>query len=489
MEPQILAQQLGAWSKGKGPLQQKLAHALVEAIRQGTVNPGVRLPSERNLARVLALSRTTVVAAYDALRERGWLESRPGSGTWVSERSPALAAARGAAQAGVLAASPLLGLLAHQQEEDLIDFALGTPMPLRELPVELFALPPDEYAVLVRDRMYYPMGMPALRQALAGYYTKAGVPTRPEQILVTNGAQHAIALCASQYLQRGDAALVEDPAYFGALDAFRAAGARIAALPVEADGVRPAILRDRITATAARLVYLTPTFQNPTGAVMPRSARKEVGRIVMELGVPVIDDNTLADLVLEGEIPAPLAAHAPEAAVITTGSLSKLMWPGLRIGWVRAPEPVVERLARVKTATDLGSPLLTQAIAVRLLAAIEEARRLRRLQLKPRRDLMATLLSEHLPEWEFRVPAGGLFFWTKLPGGDAREFAQTALRHGVMILPGPTMSAAEQNARFIRLPFLGEPETLRAGVRRLRTAWRDYQSAGRTERKKTVAIV
>jgi DNA-binding transcriptional MocR family regulator len=490
MNLQTLIGQLGSWSTGKGPLYQKLARALTEAIRNGTVSPGVRLPSERILADALTLSRTSVVAAYDALREEGWLESRSGSGTWVSRRSSMVRAARGAAQAGALAGSPLLGLLAqHDDRDDLIDFALGTPQPLTELSPELFTLPGDEYSTLLRDRLCYPLGLATLRQAIAGYYSKAGLYTKPEQVLVTNGGQHAISLCAASYLQRGDSALIEDPAYFGALDAFRAAGARISSLPVEAAGVPPALLRDRITATSARLVYLTPTFQNPTGTVMPRAARTEVGRIASELGIPVIDDETLADLILEGSAPLPIAADTPDAEVITIGSLSKLIWPGLRVGWLRASEPVIQRLARLKTTQDLCSPLITQAIAVRLIGAIDEARKLRRAQLKPRRDLLVSLLRKHLAEWTFRVPEGGLFLWVKLPSGDARELAQVSLRRGLVILPGPSMSAAEKHSRFLRLPFLAEPETLRTAVDRLSAAWRDYQRTDRPERRQNVAMV
>ena len=489
MDARELIPHLGVWPTGPGPLQHKLARGLVDAITKGAVHPGFRLPSERSLAKALSISRTTVVAAYDALRENGWLESRAGSGTWVSESSPAVAAARGAAQAGALATSPLLGLLAHCTDEDIIDFAMGSPLPLRELPLDLFTLPRDEYAALVHDRLYYPLGLPAARQAVASYYCKAGLPTRPEQVLITNGAQHAIALCAALYLQRGDSVLVEDPAYFGALDAFRVAGARVSPLPVEATGVPIGVLRDRIIATAARLVYLTPTFQNPTGAVMPIAARKEVARIAYELAIPVIDDGALAEMTLGGPPPPLIATYAPSAPVLTIGSMSKLAWPGLRAGWVRATDPIIERLARLKSANDLGSPPLTQAIAVRLLAAIDQIRLLRRRQLKPRRDLMAGLLRESLPDWRFRLPAGGLFLWVKMPAGDSRELAQVALRHGALILPGPAMSAAEQHAPFIRLPFLAEEETLRAGVRRLAAAWRDYQPAGRGARRPSVAMV
>jgi DNA-binding transcriptional MocR family regulator len=388
-----------------------------------------------------------------------------------------------------LVASPLLGLLAHREEDGLIDFALGAPLQLAELPAELFSLPPDQYAALLRDHRYYPLGLPTLRQSVADYYSASGLDTRPEQVLITNGAQFAIALCAASYLQRGDSVLVEDPAYFGALDAFRTAGARLAGLPVGADGIQPSLLRDRIAATAARLVYLTPTFQNPTGAVMPALARKEVGRIAREFGVPVIDDSTFADLSLNGAPPPPLAAYVRDAPVITIGSLSKLLWPGLRVGWLRAAEPVIERLVRLRSALDLGSPLLTQAIAVQLLGALNLARRLRRSQLEPRRDLLASLIHRQLPEWKFRLPAGGFFLWVKLPDGDAREFAQTALRHGVVVLPGPSMSATGAHTRFLRVSFLAEPQTLRAGVGCLSAAWRECRSADRRGPQQSVAIV
>jgi DNA-binding transcriptional MocR family regulator len=489
MTAQEIVTHLGIWSTGSGPLQQKLARGLADCVRKGTVHPGIRLPSERSLAQALSVSRTTVVAAYDALREGGWLESRSGSGTWVCSNSPAVAAARDAARAGALAASPLFGLLAHRDDEDILDFAMGSPLPLRELPLDLFTLPQDEYAALVHDRLYYPLGLPTARQAVASYYRNADLPTQPEQVLITNGAQHAISLCAALYLQRGDSVLVEDPAYFGALDAFRVAGARLSPLQVEAGGVPIGVLRDRIIATAARLVYLTPTFQNPTGVVMPIAARKEAARIASELGIPIIDDGALTELALDGTTPPLIAAYAPSAPILTIGSLSKLAWPGLRFGWVRAPEPIIERLARLKSANDLASPLLTQAIAVRLFGAIDQLRLLRCRQLRLRRDLMAGLLRESLPDWKFRMPAGGLFLWVKLPAGDSREFAQVALRHGILILPGPAMSAAEQHAPHIRLPFLAEDKVLRAGVHRLSVAWRDYQSAGRRDRRTNVAIV
>jgi DNA-binding transcriptional MocR family regulator len=342
---------------------------------------------------------------------------------------------------------------------------------------------------MIRDRYYYPLGIATLRRAVARMYSKGGLATTEEQVIITNGAQSAISLCASLYLQRGDSVLVEDPTYFGALDAFRTADARIAMLPVGPDTVRAALVRERIKSTAPRLIYLTTTFQNPTGGVMPAAARKEVGRAVAESGVPAIDDCTLADLVLDGAPPPPLAAFSAQAPVITIGSLSKLVWPGLRVGWVRAAPSIIERLARLKSSIDLASPLLTQSIAVRIVEEIDQARHLRRQQLRPRRDLLVTLLHQHLPEWTFRVPSGGMFLWVKIPHGDARELAQVALRHGVILLPGPHASAAGGHESFLRLPFVAEPETLRQGVKRISAAWKDYSANERPARDPQVVVV
>jgi DNA-binding transcriptional MocR family regulator len=484
----MLERQLGRWSVGGGPLFRKLAAALMRLIREGVLPPGARLPSERRLAEALTLSRTTVVAAYDLMAEAGWVERHGGSGTRVSATSPVVLAARAAARATAIVSSPLLEVLAHD-DQGLVDFALGAPLPLPGLALDDLALPPEEYAAAAGDTRYHPLGLAALREAIAARCTADGVKTDARQVLVTTGAQQAIHLCAVAYLQRGDTVLVEDPTYFGALDAFRLAGARVASLPAGPRGVDPALLRTRTVASAPRLVYLAPTFQNPTGGVMPPAARERVAALARESGVPVVEDATLADLALDGAAPKPLAAFAPEAPIITIGSLSKVAWPGLRIGWIRAPEALVPTLARTKGVMDLGSPTLTQTVAVRLLAHIDRIRDLRRDQLRPRRDALVRLLRRALPDWRFAVPAGGLFLWLELPAGDAQEFAQVALRRGVVLVPGAVFSPEGRYGRFVRLPFLAEPEVLEAGVDRLRAAWQDYRAAGARRSAAAVALV
>jgi DNA-binding transcriptional MocR family regulator len=477
MDLSVFVGVLASWSTPKGALNRKLALAIQQGIASGAVAPGARLPAERSLARALAISRSTVVSAYAALCDSGWLESRRGSGTYVRAGSRVVHAARESSQARALAASPLFTLMAHDQES-AINLAIGTPYPLR-LPKKSISLAPADEETILCDRLYHPQGLPRLRQAIAARFSRTGLKTSVDQILVTNGAQQAISLIASLYLQRGDTALVEDPTYFGAIEAFRACGARVSSMPVGRDGVSPAILRERMSATAPRLVYLTPTYQNPTGAVMPESSRRAVARLARETGVPVLDDSSLADIVLEGGAPPPIAAFGDPGEVLTAGSISKLIWSGLRAGWIRASPPVIERLARIKTSHDLGSPLWTQAIAAQLIEGLPEAQRLRREELRPRRALLAGLLKKHLPDWTFRIPSGGFFLWVRLPAGDSREVAQVALRHGVVILPGTTMSAAGLHARFVRIPFLADPETLNEGIGRLSAAWREYQHVPR----------
>lgn len=467
-------QQLGGWSGFTGPLHRRLALAVERAIQQGILLPGTPLPAERKLAQALALSRTTVVTAYNTLRAEGWLESRLGSGTWVAAGRAALA--RQNAHRSAVEGTSLINVLLASDSET-IDFAAATPEPLAALPSNLFTVTPEVQRALLSDRYYAPLGLPILKDAIARYYKQLGIPTDAEQVLVTGGAQQAISLVTGLYVQRGDTVLVENPTYFGALQSFRLAGARFAAATVGPRHVEPESLRDRILANGPRLVYLTPTHHNPTGAVMPEAARREIARLPQEFGIPVVEDCTLGDIELTCKAPKPMAAFAQHGEVASIGSLSKLYWAGLRIGWVRASGGVISQLARLKTAADLGSPLLTQVIASQLLSAVEQARALRREQLTTRRDLMTELLGEHLPEWQFSVPVGGLCLWVRLPGYDARHFTQCAARYGVALTPGSMFACDDSYNEFVRIPFLLPDETIATGMLRLKAAWKEFRGS------------
>jgi DNA-binding transcriptional MocR family regulator len=469
---------LDGWRQGTGPLPQRLAAALAAAAERQDLLPGTKLPPERVLAAELGVARTTVSAAYELLQAKGLVHRRQGRGTHVIGTDSAAATMRAAELTTTLQRNVLFRRLG-ECPADAIDL-LGSSAPpsagVRE------ALASAMSAVNVHELAdgggYLPLGYPPLRRALAAHLTAQGLETAEEQILVTGGAQQAISLLASCYVTPGAVVVAEDPTFPGAIDAFRAAGARILTVPVRSAGADVGLLAATLSQAPARLVYLMPTFQNPTGSVMPEPARREIARLSRASGIPVIEDNTLAELALGSPplpTPPPVTAYARESPVILVGSLSKLYWAGLRVGWIRAHRPVIAQLGRVKAVADLGTSLISQAVAVNLLADTERIGKLRRSELISRLDLMHDLLDHRLPEWRWRRPEGGLSVWIQLPDGSSAELAQIARRHGVLIAPGTVMSPTGRFDEYIRLPFDHQPEVLEQGIGRLARAWRAYR--------------
>lgn len=482
MELKDFVQILGAWSNGSKPLYQQLAQAIVKAIAQGDLIAETPLPSERQLAAALAISRSTVVAAYELLQQEQWVESRQGSRTRV-RRQPAqrleLLKTNKIGSNLLLARGPFYDPL-FEETMPPIDMSAGTPGNLTELDPKLFALSETEMAWLLSERGYTALGWSNFRRAIAERYTQMGLSTTESQILVTSGAQQAIALLANAYLQRSDSVIIENPTYFGAIDAFRATGARLLPIQVtQAHGLRLDVFHTLLEANLPRLVYLQPNFQNPTGATLTPQQRRQVVELAAEFNVTIIEDNTLGELGIEREPLLPLAIYAkPESTpVVTIGSMSKLFWAGLRVGWLRAPEPVITRLGRLKVVQDLGSGLLNQVIASHLLPGIDNIKAARRQELYAKRDLLTTLLAKKLPEWEWQAPDGGLFLWVKLPIANGDAYIQMANRFGVTVIPGSTMSVDDSHYSYIRLPFLHSPEIIEEATARLSRAWQAYQSS------------
>ncbi len=486
--PLDFARALGNWSDGEGPAYRRLAGALIAAIRRGETGPGQRLPAERVLARLLSVSRTTVVAAYEILRQEEWVESRQGSGTRVSSGGGSPMDLLPDEGPGSFRGHPVYrGLI--EGSEGTIEF-LGAHLPGADFLAKELASPDRRaLAELTRTPGYLPMGLPALRQAIAAYLSARGLRTSEEQVLVTCGAQQAIAISGAAFLRRGDAVVLENPTYLGAIDIFTYLGARLTPVPVGREGVPVESLREIASRTAPRLIYLMPTFQNPTGALMPERQRRAVARLARDLGVPVVEDNTLADLSLAGDPPPPLASFEPEAPILTVGSLSKLFWGGLRVGWIRASERLLARIARRKIMADLGGSVLSQLAAVRLLARAGQMREIRRREIRERFDWLTRLLAKHLPEWTWTPAAGGLSLWVRLPRGNADQFAQVALRHGVSVVPGSLASPDGGFADHLRLPFVLDREPMEEGVRRLAGAWAAYAASARRERASLDVLV
>ncbi|MFI6599312.1 PLP-dependent aminotransferase family protein [Nonomuraea sp. NPDC050536] len=461
---------LGEWSSAEGPLYRRLTEAFVRAVGSGDLRTGDRLPSERRLADALSVSRATVVAVYDALRGSGLVETRRGSGTRVSgaavvHRVPA----DGRVQGGQ-ATAVIQRLVA--QPPNLISLGQAAEAGGPDLAQALLHLVREDLPGLILDAGYHPAGLPALRAAIAAHHTAHGLPTTPDQVVVTTGATQAVTLSAQLYLGRGSTTIVESPGWPGCLDVLRAAGSQLVGVELDSDGIRIDRLATALAGHRPALLYVMPTYHNPTGTLMSAGRRRRVAELAAEHGVTLLEDSAHAAALAPGQAPPPIAAHPAGATVLTVGSLTKAVWGGLRIGWIRAPQDAVARLARLKALNDLGSPLLDQALAARLLpelpALAPERDRIRRERLAT----ITRLLAEQLPHWRWQEPQGGSVLWIRLPPGtDARIYAQVALRHGAEVIPGATMDPTGAHDNYIRLPCSFAPDTSAELVSRLSTAW------------------
>ena len=491
-----LAQLLASAFHQDGPLYRSLADALKRAIDRGEIPLGTVLPPERTLARSLSVSRATVVAAYDRLKAEGWLQSRRGSGTWV--RSPQAVASPDGVDAVATARLFLSddGLVqrsgpgeSSDDRGDLIDLSVAAVTGSPTVERLLSGATLDQIRTLTAHHGYLPHGLRALRDAVSARFQAMGLPTGPEHVVITTGAHQAISLVARQTLRQGDPVIVESPTFPGALDVFRRFGARTFPLPVDADGARTDVLEELMQRAEPKLLYVSPHFHNPTGAILSEERRVRIGELAAAHGTVVLEDLAMADVALdEQELPPPIAALAPEGtAVHTIGSTAKLFWAGLRVGWIRSPDDWAARMLATKTVADLGTPLVSQLLAVSLLEHADEVLAERRAQLVPRRDLLCELISTLLPEWSFTCPTGGLSLWLTLPHGNADELAEVALRHGVVVVPGPALSVDDGNRRCLRVVFTAREADLREGVRRLVAAWTAY--APTTERSAARLLV
>ena len=462
---------LGAWSDGPGPLHRKLTDALRRVIDVGYVAVDERLPSERDLASRLAVSRSTVVAAYDALRAEGLLASRQGSGTRVCGAGRPTPAAELEHRL-----SPVYRSLLDARD-DLISLACAVfpshPV-VREALREVLE---EEADKLLLHLGYTPAGLPELREAVAEMHTRRGLPTTADQIVITTGAQQAVGLASALFVRPGDHVVVESPSFAGTLDAFRTRGARLACAEViDDDGVDVDAVIAQVRTRQPSAIYVMPSFHNPTGALMAEWRRRKLAELAVAEGVPIIEDNALENAPLDDDdLLPPIAAFAPaDAPILTAGSLSKVAWGGLRIGWLRGPLHLIERVAELKAMHDLGSPLFDQAVAVRIVSRLDELRASQRIRLRQKLDFVGDLLTEHLPDWQWSRPRGGPSVWIRLPLGSAAAFSQVALRYGVEIIPGESMSPASEHRDYVRFPFTAEPPVLEETIRRLTVAWQAY---------------
>ncbi|MFF4754236.1 SCO1417 family MocR-like transcription factor [Streptomyces sp. NPDC002514] len=440
---------------GPGTRRPPAYRALADGVRllvlEGRVPVAARLPAERELALALSVSRTTVAAAYEALRTEGFLESRRGAGSWTAVPAGNPLPARG------------LEPLPPESLGSMIDLgcaALPAPEPwlTRAVQGALEELPP--YA---RTHGDYPAGIPPLRAMIAERYTARGIPTMPEQIMVTTGAMGAIDAICHLFAGRGERIAVESPSYANILQLMRETGARLVPVAM-ADGLAGWDLdrwRQVLREAAPRMAYVVADFHNPTGALADEDQRRRMVDAARSAGTVLVVDETMSELWLDEDLdraalPRPVCGFDPAGStVITVGSASKAFWAGMRIGWVRAAPDVIRSLVAARAYADLGTPVLEQ-LAVNWLFGTggwEQAAALRRSEARENRSALVAAVRRQLPDWEFEVPRGGLTLWVRAGGLSGSRLAEMGERVGVRVPSGPRFGVDGAFEGYVRLPF------------------------------------
>ncbi|MGV9629996.1 aminotransferase-like domain-containing protein [Streptomyces sp. NPDC003487] len=378
-----------------------------------------------------------------------------------------------AARTSTIGGSPVRDILAVTARPEVINFAGGLPAP------ELFdrtGIAAAFRAVLedtpARALQYATTeGEPVLREALAARITGRGLPTGADDLLITTGSQQALSLLATALVDPGDTVLVENPCYLAALQVFGLAGARVVAVPGDEDGPDPRALEELVARERPKLLYTVPTFQNPTGRTMPAGRRAELAAVAARCGLWIVEDDPYGELRYDGE-PVPwIAAHEDARdRTVLLGSFSKVMAPGLRLGWLRAPQGLRRACAVAKQAADLHTPTVNQLAAAHYLDVLDaHVERVREVY-GERRDAMLAGLPDTLPAGStWTRPEGGMFLWVRLPSSyDTTALLPRVVRHDVAYVPGAPFYASAPDPRTLRLCFVTQtPEEIDEGLRRL----------------------
>ncbi|MCU1581080.1 MAG: PLP-dependent aminotransferase family protein [Microbacteriaceae bacterium] len=455
LSARALVAMLRGWREsGSAPAYSVLADRIRLLVLDGRIPLGTRIAAERDLAAHLGISRTTVSAAYGELRDAGYLASIRGSGSVarLPERAPV---SIDAGRSGYLDFSKA----AMPAYAGLADAAMQAA---------------SEYPAYLGDTGFDPIGLPVLRAAIADRYTARGLPTDPDQLMITIGAQHAIALLCRTLLARGDSAMVESPSYPNAYEAIRMSGARLVPVTVTTeDGWDEAGFEQAIQRSSPAIGYLMPDFHNPTGLSMPVDMRERILELAARHRTVLIADETMAELSIDrpGTRP-PFAAHTDNGSVaVLIGSVGKTVWGGVRVGWIRAERSLIQKLARARMAGDLGTPVLEQLIVKNLLAEYDTILELRREQLRAGRDHLEALLADTFPDWAVPHVDGGLTTWVNLGHPVSSQLTLAVRNEGLLLAAGPRFGIDGAFERFLRIPFSHSADETERAVSALSRAW------------------
>lgn len=458
-----LGELIGDWHSSSGAAYRQLAGAIRQAVLDGRLSIGARLPAERELSAALGISRTTVASAYSALREEGWLSSRRGSGSVITVSSGNFY------DNGLIPARTPV-----DPDADIIDLTTAGRFAPHGLLDDAIDRAVERLRGLYRTDGYFPLGIGELRERIADRYTASGVETSADQILVTNGAQHGFSLAFGDLSHALDRVIVESPTYPMALDLIRYLGrvpSPVGLLPGHDRPWMHDLVRSAFRQSAASTAFLIPDFQNPTGALMDAETRAVVMEAADKAGTSVIVDESFRLMALdEVDMPPPMSYFDTRGSGVSIGSLSKPVWGALRIGWVRAGTSVIARLGVARALGDMSGSLLDQLIALELMDQIDALVADQVARLRVSRDALAAAIADLAPEWETIHPTGGATMWVRLPQAVATDTARIAPRFGVVIVPGTRFGPDGTMDNYLRLPLTVEPDRLRAAVPRILAA-------------------
>jgi DNA-binding transcriptional MocR family regulator len=474
------------------PLYLQIADQLRLKIESGELAPNTRLPASRVLAKQLGVNRITVVNAYAEVEAEGLVMSRMGSGTFVApvQNSPTLAAVesplpwRGSMplRRQWNANQMLAEMMRLARQPGVISFAGGGPAS-EFLPVNEFRRALNE--VLRRDgadalQYQEASGYHPLKQLIANYLKQQNIQVKAEDILITTGCQQALDLVL-RVLVPGEPGviLVEDPCYLGLLDLVAAQRITPVGIPLDEHGLRIERLESMILRHRPQLIYITPTFQNPTGVTMPLERRQALLDLAARYGVPILEDTTYDELRYEGQTQPTLKSLDPADIVLHASGFSKILVPGIRIGYLVVPPILHDRLLAAKQTVDiLTSPLNQRALHAYLQSGhfpkhLQQVRRAYKIRL----DTMLAAIEQHFPqEAHWRAPQGGMYTWVEMPadGPTATNLYLTAINYNVAFAIGSVFSASGSAAHAMRLNFTNRtPNEIEEGIRRLGKAWKE----------------
>lgn len=433
-----------------------LADRIRALILDGRLTVGERLPSERALALELRRSRSTITRAYGVLEAGGYVSRHHGGSTRVTLPH------------GPAAAAP-------DADDEAIDLSIAsmdsTPglydATVRSLP---------RLAALRGTSGYSQQGLPDLREAVARRFTERGAATSADEIMITSGALNAVNLILTAIGRRGERALVEQPTFPHALEALHRHGYRLLPTPVDTDGWDTRHLTDTLLTARPHVAYLIPDFHNPTGATLPQEERSRIATTARNTGTHLIVDETTAELDIDrGWAPTPMAAEGPN--VITVGSMSKIAWGGMRIGWIRAERSVIARLLAVRPSFELGTALLEQCIAVELLDDVPALTQHVRRRLTAGREAVTAGIAG-IPGMRMPETPGGLSAWIDLGAPLSTTLSLAARERGLILPPGPRFTTGGVLERRLRIPITLPPERATEAMTRLAQAWADVRGGG-----------